>query len=135
MDVLNEQLGVAPTDKLPSVSMARFMLSYTRETGMPHRSSLYSELRLSNLLTVVLLFVHRPYFAQALIENAADPTRSPYSRSFLATVRAASTILRSIKDQFASYPAMCSRFCSIWTHAYSAAVSFDLFDQEDVSGL
>ncbi|KAI0311789.1 fungal-specific transcription factor domain-containing protein [Amylostereum chailletii] len=87
-----------------AASMAHFVLSHTRE--------------------VILLFVHRSFFAQALIEDPANPIRSQYAPSFLSTVRAASTILRSVRDQFALHPAMCSRFWSTWTYAFSAAVVF-----------
>jgi hypothetical protein len=77
--------------------------------------------------------MHRSFFAQALIEDPINPLRSPYAPSFLASVRAAGTILRVIRDQFAVHPAMCSRFWAMWTYAFSAAVCLDvpILIQED----
>ncbi|KAI0046045.1 hypothetical protein FA95DRAFT_1520813 [Auriscalpium vulgare] len=95
---------VDPT-KIPlSGSMTVFVLSHTRE--------------------VILLFIHRSFFAQALIEDPVNPIRSPYSHSFLASVRAASTILHVVREQFAIHPAIVSRFWSTWTYAFSAAIVF-----------
>ncbi|THH16401.1 hypothetical protein EW146_g4238 [Bondarzewia mesenterica] len=102
--MLRGEPGTDPRSVPLSASMAHFVLSHTRE--------------------VILLFIHRSFFAQALIEDPVNPIRSPYAQSFLSTVRAASTILRCVRDQFTIYPAICSRFWSTWTYAFSAAVVF-----------
>ncbi|KAL5496085.1 hypothetical protein ACEPAH_3178 [Sanghuangporus vaninii] len=41
-----------------------------------------------------LLYVHRNYFARAILEHGGDPMRSPFSLSFLGAYRSASTILK-----------------------------------------
>lgn len=73
---------------------------------------------------IVLLYIHRSFFAQAIIEHPANPLKSPYAASFLAAYRASATILRTIRDHFAMQPALCARVWLTWTHAFSAAVVF-----------
>jgi hypothetical protein len=85
--------------------------------------------RLATLTSAtVLLYIHRSFFAQAIIEYPVNPLRSPYAGSFLAAYRASATILRTIRDHFAIQPALCSRFWSMWTFAFSAAVSVSRSD-------
>lgn len=71
----------------------------------------------------VLLYLHRSFFAQAIIDCPRNPLRSAYAHSFLAAYRASGTVLKVVRDQFALYPGMCARFWVIWTFAFSAAVS------------
>ena len=73
-------------------------------------------------LVTVLLWIHRSYFAQAIIDCPTNPLRSQYASSFLATYRASGIILRTIKNQFSRYPSLCARFWLTWTYAFSAAV-------------
>ena len=74
--------------------------------------------------SLVLLCIHRSFFAQAMIDDPIDPLRSPFAPSFLAAYRCASHILLSIKEQFELLPELCSRFWATWTYAFSAAVRF-----------
>ncbi|EGN96940.1 hypothetical protein SERLA73DRAFT_75787 [Serpula lacrymans var. lacrymans S7.3] len=59
-----------------------------------------------------------------IIEFPVNPLKSPYAPSFLAAYRASSTILRTIQAQFVAAPALCSRFWTMWTFAFSAAIVF-----------
>ena len=70
-----------------------------------------------------MLYIHRSFFARAIIDHPVNPLRSPYAASFLAAYRASATILRTIREHFAIQPALCSRFWHMWTFAFSAAVS------------
>jgi hypothetical protein len=79
---------------------------------------------LSNIQDVVLLFLHRNFFVQALIEDPENPIRGQYAPSFLATVRAAKHILRTVEEQLPIQPVIISRFWTIWTFTFSAAVVF-----------
>ncbi|KAH8997102.1 fungal-specific transcription factor domain-containing protein [Lactarius hatsudake] len=79
---------------------------------------------LSNMQDVFLLYLHRNFFIQAIIEDPEDPSRGQYALSFLATVRASKNILRTVEEQFPIQPVILSRFWSIWTFTFSAAVSF-----------
>ena len=70
----------------------------------------------------VLLFLHRNFFVQALIEDPENPIRGQYAPSFLATVRASKNILRTVEEQLPIQPVIVSRFWTIWTFTFSAAV-------------
>ncbi|EIW59861.1 uncharacterized protein TRAVEDRAFT_58498 [Trametes versicolor FP-101664 SS1] len=103
---MREELESPPdSEPLPlQESMIRFVLSHSRE--------------------VILLFLHRSFFAQAIIDCPRNPLRSAYAHSFLAAYRASGTILKVVRDQFTLYPGMCARFWVIWTFAFSSAVVF-----------
>ncbi|KAF8624941.1 hypothetical protein AX17_006967 [Amanita inopinata Kibby_2008] len=79
---------------------------------------------LDHIRETVLMYIHRSFFAQAIIEHPVNPLKSPYSPSFLAAYRASSTILKSIREQFSMWPNSCSRFWTMWTFAFTAAVVF-----------
>lgn len=101
--------GTSPpsiTEEPPShvQSMGRLVLSHSRET--------------------LLLYIHRSFFAQAIIENPVNPLKSAYAPSFLASYRASQTILRTIQQAFQEFPSLCARFWNIWTFAFSAAIVF-----------
>ncbi|KZV65070.1 hypothetical protein PENSPDRAFT_745213 [Peniophora sp. CONT] len=108
---------------IPPDAMAQLRGGYTDMREMPLALSMIYFV-LSHTREVMLLFIHRGFFAQALIESPVNPLRSQYAPSFLASVRAASTVLRVVREQFAMHPSMCSRFWSIWTYAFSAAIVF-----------
>ncbi|KAI0630478.1 hypothetical protein C8Q77DRAFT_1063524 [Trametes polyzona] len=103
---MREDLESPPDSEVPPLqeSMIRFVLSHSRE--------------------VILLFLHRSFFAQAIIDCPRNPLRSAYAHSFLAAYRASGTILKVVRDQFTLYPGMCARFWVIWTFAFSSAVVF-----------
>ncbi|KAH7922072.1 hypothetical protein BV22DRAFT_1037878 [Leucogyrophana mollusca] len=97
-------VGVQEGSLSLSESMGLFAMSHSRE--------------------VILLYIHRSFFAQAIIENPVNPLKSPYAPSFLAAYRASSTILRTIQAQFLTHPNLCTRIWAIWTFAFSAAIVF-----------
>ncbi|KAF8065083.1 hypothetical protein FPV67DRAFT_1501416 [Lyophyllum atratum] len=72
----------------------------------------------------VLLYIHRSFFAQAIIEHPEDPFQSEYTPSFLASCRASTTILRSVREHFNVWPSSCTLFWPMWSFAFSAAVVF-----------
>ncbi|KXN83523.1 hypothetical protein AN958_01347, partial [Leucoagaricus sp. SymC.cos] len=79
---------------------------------------------LDHIKETVLMYIHRSFFAQAIIDQPLNPLKSAYAPSFTASYRAASTILTSVKEQFALFPNSCSRFWTMWTFAFTAAVIF-----------
>lgn len=68
------------------------------------------------------MYIHRSFFAQAIIEHPVNPLKSAYAPSFLAAYRASSTILKSVREQFSVWPNSSARFWTMWTFAFSAAV-------------
>ncbi|KAJ7323963.1 fungal-specific transcription factor domain-containing protein, partial [Mycena albidolilacea] len=79
---------------------------------------------LDHVRETVLMYLHRGFFAQAIIEQPVNPLKSTYAPSFLAAYRASATVLKSVREQFSHMPIVCARFWMMWTFAFSAAVVF-----------
>ncbi|KAJ7747903.1 hypothetical protein DFH07DRAFT_747477 [Mycena maculata] len=71
---------------------------------------------------LMLLFLHRAFFAQVMIENAEDPMKSPYAHSVLAAYQAACNVLEDTVNQFRKKPLLVARVWRIWSLAFSASV-------------
>ncbi|KAK0209958.1 fungal-specific transcription factor domain-containing protein [Desarmillaria ectypa] len=102
-------------------SWQRFILDHIRESGMSDFLVVFAE---ANFWHAVLMYVHRSYFAQALIEKPDNPLKSNYATSVLVTMRSSATILRCVRDQFNQWNGACGRYWTMWTFAFSAAVVF-----------
>jgi hypothetical protein len=114
--------GPANDEQLtPAGTIMRCLRSHAREVS---KCSVLST-RIHRLLTstIVLLYIHRGFFAKAITDHPLNPLRSQYAPSFLAAYRASATILQTVRDQFAVHPKLCSRFWSMWTFAFTASVS------------
>ncbi|KZT00576.1 uncharacterized protein LAESUDRAFT_687970 [Laetiporus sulphureus 93-53] len=102
--------GLSPppdSDPIPmTASMQYFVISHSRE--------------------ILLLYIHRSFFAQTLIDCPTNPARSTYAQSFLSIYRAAHRVLKSIREQFALYPEVCSRIWPVWTYGFFATVVFGM---------
>ncbi|GLB33705.1 putative fungal specific transcription factor [Lyophyllum shimeji] len=72
--------------------------------------------------TIVLLYIHRSFFAQAMLDHPINPLRSPYAPSFLAAYRCASGVIKSNLNYFDKWPDLCCRWWAVWTHLFSAAI-------------
>ncbi|PFH47833.1 hypothetical protein AMATHDRAFT_151154 [Amanita thiersii Skay4041] len=79
---------------------------------------------LDHIRETVLMYMHRSFFAQAIIDQPVNPLKSAHAPSFLAAYRASATILKSVREQFSIWPNSCSRFWTMWTFAFTAAVVF-----------
>jgi hypothetical protein len=73
-------------------------------------------------LFAAMLYIHRSFFAQALLDFPTNPLRSPYAPSFLAAYRCASATIKTTILNFQMYPALYMRWWPIWSHLLSAAV-------------
>ncbi|KIM39410.1 hypothetical protein M413DRAFT_446927 [Hebeloma cylindrosporum] len=93
-------------------------------TASEDQATSFQSFVLEHLRETLLMYIHRGFFAQAIIEHPVNPLKSVYAPSFLATYRASSTILKSVREQFNLWPNSCSRFWQMWTFAFSAAVVF-----------
>lgn len=65
---------------------------------------------LSQFRSVTMLYIHRSFFAQAVLDHPLNPLRSPYAPSFLAAYRCASVIIKSSISHFERYPDLCMRW-------------------------
>ncbi|PBK72608.1 hypothetical protein ARMSODRAFT_931276 [Armillaria solidipes] len=72
--------------------------------------------------TVTLLYIHRSFFAQAMLDHPINPLRSPYAPSFLAAYRCASGVIKSSLNYYERFPELCCRWWGVWTHLFSAAI-------------
>ncbi|KAF4619863.1 hypothetical protein D9613_005134 [Agrocybe pediades] len=89
-------------DMTPSVYMKRCLLGQYR--------------------SITLLYLHRSFFAQAMLDHPANPLQSPYSPSFLAAYRCASGVIKASLNHYDRFPELCGRWWGIWTHLFSAAI-------------
>ncbi|KAJ7178011.1 hypothetical protein C8R46DRAFT_888893 [Mycena filopes] len=96
------QPGPNPVDERTAISMKNFVRSHYRD--------------------LMLLFLHRAFFAQVMIENAGDPMKSPYAHSVLAAYEGACNVLDDTLNQFTKKPLLVARVWRIWSLAFSAAV-------------
>ncbi|KIM68627.1 hypothetical protein SCLCIDRAFT_13431 [Scleroderma citrinum Foug A] len=77
---------------------------------------------LSQFRTATMLYIHRSFFAQAMLDFPTNPLRSPFAPSFLAAYRCASATIKSTIVSYQKHPELLSRFWSLWNNLMSAAV-------------
>ena len=75
-----------------------------------------------NLYRLVLLYIHRRYFAGAIKLNRQEPMKCKYGASVLATIRSACLLLSSLRSLYGKYPEPASKQCYFWSGAFSACV-------------
>lgn len=97
----------------PSVYMRGCILGQFRAV------SKFSILKLwlsTDSVSQALLYIHRSWFAQAMLDHPVNPLRSPYAPSFLAAYRCASGVIKISLNHFDRFPELCCRWWGIWTH-------------------
>ncbi|KAJ4465028.1 fungal-specific transcription factor domain-containing protein [Lentinula edodes] len=75
---------------------------------------------------VVVMHIHRAFFAQALLQSPSDPLGTVYAPSFLAAYQIASTMVHLNVKNFYKYPNVLSRYWEIWTGLLSAGIILGL---------
>ena len=75
-----------------------------------------------------LQYVHRNFFARAILESAAEPLRSPFAPSFLATYRTATTKLKLLTKFYDVSSDSLNKWAPMWSSALISGVSryFDI---------
>ncbi|KAK7453225.1 hypothetical protein VKT23_011903 [Stygiomarasmius scandens] len=73
--------------------------------------------------TVTMLYLHRSYFAHALLTCPKNPLLSPFAPSVLAAYRAASVIIKAAVHLFDRCPKLAGRVWFLIYHVFSAAVT------------
>lgn len=68
---------------------------------------------LSMIRSVTMLYIHKGYFARALLDHPGDPLLSPYATSFLAAARCASVIIQSCSRNIKRFPKLYTRFVAV----------------------
>ncbi|KAJ3920395.1 hypothetical protein F5877DRAFT_38236 [Lentinula edodes] len=77
-------------------------------------------LHLNQFRAVVIIHIHRAFFAQVLLQSPSDPLNSIYAPSFLAAYRTSSMMVHLNVKHFYKYSEILSRYWEIWTglHIY-----------------
>ncbi|KZP26800.1 hypothetical protein FIBSPDRAFT_1003224 [Athelia psychrophila] len=71
---------------------------------------------------ITMLYLHKNFFARALLDHPTDPLASPYATSFLAAARSASSLIKSAATHIKRFPDLCMRWLNLWIHLFSAAM-------------
>ena len=75
-----------------------------------------------HLRTVCLMYIHRSFFARALLDHPTNPLRSPYAPSVLSAYQCASLLIRDDVKFVEQMPDLAMRWSILWSHLFSAAV-------------
>ncbi|TRM70061.1 fungal-specific transcription factor domain-containing protein [Schizophyllum amplum] len=72
--------------------------------------------------TVTMLYLHRSFFAQALLDHPSNPLASPFALSFQTALRCASIIIKGAAHHFERCESIAVRCWFLLGHVFSAAV-------------
>ncbi|KAG5654179.1 hypothetical protein H0H81_006561 [Sphagnurus paluster] len=72
--------------------------------------------------TVTMIYLHRSFFAQAMLDYPANPLLSPFAPSFLTAYRCASVIIKASAHQFDRCAEMAMRAWFLMYHTFSASI-------------
>ncbi|KAF8204406.1 fungal-specific transcription factor domain-containing protein [Mycena galopus ATCC 62051] len=71
---------------------------------------------------VTMIYLHRSFFAQAMLDFPSNPLRSPFATSFLTAYRSASVIIKGTAYQFDRNAEMAMRVWFLLHQMFSAAI-------------
>ncbi|GAA5820631.1 hypothetical protein JCM11251_003084 [Rhodosporidiobolus azoricus] len=76
------------------------------------------------MFSQVLFYLHKPAFAQALINNPEEPLKSPWAASVAAISLETAVYLCAVaKSWIKLHPVLCPRWWHIFFHAFAASVA------------
>ncbi|KAJ3551352.1 hypothetical protein NM688_g4752 [Phlebia brevispora] len=76
----------------------------------------------SHYVDIMLLSLHRAFFAQAIAINPVNPLDTPYRHSFLTAYRSACHVIQTTSEQFMRYPQLLARVWMIWSLNFMSAM-------------
>ncbi|KAI3603896.1 hypothetical protein WG66_004471 [Moniliophthora roreri] len=106
-----------PSGFKPYVSIEEDGEEVYRSSGLALRDFYTSQFR-----TVTMLYLHRSFFAHAMLTFPSNPFLSPFAPSFLAAYRGASIIVKAAVHMFDRCAEMAGRVWFLMYHVFSAAV-------------
>ncbi|KAJ3987194.1 fungal-specific transcription factor domain-containing protein [Lentinula detonsa] len=135
-DILAQVLELTLTAEPPSYQIILDLDRKIREKTLPPHLNVFMSaedehctpaayMRRCNLgqyRSVTLLFLHRSFFAQAMLDHPVNPLRSPYAPSFLAAYRCASGVIKSSLNHYDRFPDLCRRWWNVGSQLFSAAI-------------
>ncbi|KAF7985883.1 hypothetical protein HWV62_43760 [Athelia sp. TMB] len=77
---------------------------------------------LSMVRSVTMVYLHKSYFARALLDHPTNPLCSPYATSFLAVARCSSAVIQNGSHYTQKFPEICMRWDALWNQLFSAAM-------------
>ncbi|KAF9024836.1 hypothetical protein BDZ89DRAFT_1017295 [Hymenopellis radicata] len=90
--------------------------------GSPLPNKFFRPFLLKQHRAVTGMYIHRSYFAQAVLTHPSDPLLSPYAASYLAAYRCASGLISIKVKYFTRFPELLIRWWSIWSSFFSASI-------------
>ncbi|TEB22239.1 hypothetical protein FA13DRAFT_1819087 [Coprinellus micaceus] len=72
--------------------------------------------------TVIMIYLHRSFFAQAMLDHPTNPLQSTFAPSFLTAYRCASIIIKATAHHFDRCEELAKRIWFLLYHTFSAAV-------------
>ncbi|TDL21996.1 hypothetical protein BD410DRAFT_789077 [Rickenella mellea] len=69
---------------------------------------------------LTMLWIHRSYFAKALLDYPLNPLKSPYATSFLSAYRSSLSLLKLAREHYDLSPNFMVRSWMLWKHVFSA---------------
>ncbi|KAI0080409.1 hypothetical protein K474DRAFT_1704716 [Panus rudis PR-1116 ss-1] len=76
----------------------------------------------SHYIELILLYLHRGFFAQAIATHLENPLASPYAYSFITAYQCACHMLKTTRDCFELHANLMTRVWMIWTFNFTSAM-------------
>ncbi|KIK65366.1 hypothetical protein GYMLUDRAFT_159686 [Collybiopsis luxurians FD-317 M1] len=135
-DILAEVLELTLTAEPPNYQIILDLDRKVRQKSLPQHLNVFMSPEdehctpsaymrrcfLGQLRSITLLYVHRSFFAQAMLDHPVNPLRSPYAPSFLAAYRCASGLIKSSLNHYDRFPDLCRRWWGVASALFSAAI-------------
>jgi len=80
------------------------------------------KLQVQSWRNIVLIYLHRNFFAKALMDNPTDPLKHTFAPSFITAYRSASIVLKLYNEAFTKLGAFTARFWPAFGHLLAAGV-------------
>jgi hypothetical protein len=71
---------------------------------------------------IILTYIHRSFFARALLDYPTNPLSSPFAPSFLCAHQSASVVVKNSVRLVSRNSNLAMRWSMLWMHLFTAAV-------------
>ena len=106
-----------------TLSVRDFYASQFRTVSKSPNSQIYFLCVTDSNSPEVMIYLHRSFFAQAMLDHPTNPLQSSFAPSFLAAWRGATIIIKATAHQFDRCEGLAKRIWFLLYHTFSAAVS------------
>ena len=116
----NPPFDIVADENIDAFSLQGHMWSIYKDIGMLAGFSIKSNH--FKIVLAALLFLHRNFFARAMIKHSDNPLRSPFAPSFLAAYACAIKLLREVRSCYNVSPQALLRMWPVWAHGLTSGV-------------